>query len=489
MPSAINPVLSLPRNGKTPDPVSHDYLTAPQFERAGLNAKIGDTATKVLAAVVSFALIAAAWPLILEPFYGALGFRINTSPVQFLLNLSIAVGAALLLPARLTSFRDVSLNLLYYTYFLPVFVYSAMQKTPYRVQLDGISIRTSLITLASFILLVVISAIPLHFRFPARISPRGFRDFIAVITVAILIAFMFFIGLSGFNIDLGRVYEFRDANTEALPSILLYLWPLVARFLLIYVIFQAWRSKDLTMLAFALIALILFIGFTNQKNTLWFLAIAGVILLFNVRKFALFYVAMNGLTFLALLLQYFNPGQLAFLPDMIVRRTLATKAMLTDVYIDLFSDIGHQHWSFSKISFGLTDTTHPAKASIMVGDALQTPGADAGTGWIGAGYAEWGLWGVGLETIVVGVVLAIGNTISPQHRVLIVTLAVFVAGVVPEADVFAAILNWGVGAGLILALAVNQHTLQHGAEGHGPARQIRPRVLSPAEARRHAITP
>jgi len=487
LPSAINPVLSLPRNGKTPDPVSEDYLRAPQLERAGLNAKIGDTTTKVLAAVVSFALIAAAWPLILEPFYAGLGFRINTSPVQFLLNLSIAVAAALLLPARLTSFRDISLNLLYYTYILPIFVYSAMQKTPYRVQLDGISIRTSLITLGSFVLLVLISAIPLRFKFPASISARGFRDFIAAITVAILIAFVFFIGFGGFNIDLGRVYEFRDANTQALPSILLYLWPLVARFLLIYVIFQAWRSKDLPMIAFALVSLVLFIGFTNQKNTLWFLAIAGVILMFNVRKFASFYVTLNGLTFIALLLQYFNPGQLAFLPDMIVRRTLATKAMLTDVYIDLFSDIGHQHWAFSKISFGLTDTTHPAKASIMVGDALQTPGADAGTGWIGAGYAELGLWGVGLETIVVGLILAVGNTISPNNRVLIVALAVFVAGVVPEADVFAAVLNWGVGAGLILALAVNQHSLRPGVESHGP--RIRNRALSPAEAHGRAFAP
>lgn len=428
------------------------------------------TINKLVGSALAFLVFAAAWPLVIAPRYPDLGFGIDTGVIQFTANLAFTLATAAILPSRFEGARSVTLYVLFFAYVLPTFVYCAMQSNHFSPTHPS-SMPTAVITFIAFAIVIGVSGVRMRVRPLLRINFFSAEVLTAVCALGVLATFAITIGLGGLNFDLNRVYEFRADNLDRIPVLIQYVWPWVGRFLLIMLFAHYLMGRRFAM-AGAVFALgLLFVGFTAQKDLLWHFGMAVLLIPAMTGSLRVFYLTIIGLMVFAIGCQVIDVGNTNSISDLVLRRSMAGKAVQTDVYLDLFRDIGFNHWAFSKLSFGLTTPSTSIPAPLLVGMALGKPGMNAGSGWIGSGFAEWGMLGVILCSVVAGAIISVSNNISPHDKPLVLSLGLFVAAGVSEADVFASLLNGGLAVGIVLALGISSSFVSEQAQAMRAERQ------------------
>jgi hypothetical protein len=234
-----------------------------------------------------------------------------------------------------------------------------------------------------------------------------------ILLFAVIIAFG---GLRHFNLDMSKVYEIRREAAKDLPGIFAYLMPAFTRAILpLGMGIALLKNKFSSALVYILFGILVF-AFTAHKSPFFvpfFIAFVWYIARLKSSKqlFIIFLicVVLAGVFETHLLSDVnLNTGLITSLG---ARRTLLVPSFLNWQYINFFENNPFVFWSESKISLGLINNPYGISVPYLIGEFLGTE-SHANTGWIGAGFANAGLFGVLIYSFIIGLVLKFINKYS-----------------------------------------------------------------------------
>lgn len=261
-------------------------------------------------------------------------------------------------------------------------------------------------------------------------------------------------GLALFNLDLGRVYEFRGDFTRATGSgfkYFLYTWT----FSVLCVFVMAWGLyyRQFPLFVLAAIACLVFFGFSSHKQYILYPFAAVWLCLprrngFRCHEFLL----LVALLCAAAALETVVLGA-TNLFDVVVRRQFILPAALNFEYHRLFRDIGHVYLSNTGLN-PLIDYPFSHPAPRMVNFLVYgRPYGGANTGFIGTSYMHFGYFGMALFGIVVGLILAAANAVFEGGRPAAIKLAIVLVPLtklITSADVTTTLFSHGLAFSLLI---------------------------------------
>jgi len=221
-------------------------------------------------------------------------------------------------------------------------------------------------------------------------------------------------GLGRLNWDLLRVYEVRAEFASNLGPLMGYFLPWQGFVINIYGLLYAWKRRKPFLLSIFAVAQLLLFGMTGHKSFLLapFLAI-GVYMIWQKRNF--FFLVVMGTTFLALVSYgYFLITGNLIVPAIFIHRLFFLPAKLHLLYYDFFSQPNHQFYMLSdSILRGVV--RNPYDMPMMRVIALTYWGRESinpNVGYLGDAYANFGVLGMFLFSVILGVVLWIVDSVG-----------------------------------------------------------------------------
>lgn len=255
-------------------------------------------------------------------------------------------------------------------------------------------------------------------------------------------------GLSYFNLDFSKVYDFRrEVGAVTAYGIWGYLNTWVFKIVNPALIAWAlWKQKH--KLVILLICLqVLFFGISSSKGVLFFpILILGVYWFVN-KKNALIYLSTGIIAIMitsAFLMMYFDNGLLS---SLFIRRTMFLPAQLNFAYYELFSQIGHVHLSNSILKIWI-HYPFPYEPQQMVSEYVyKSYNAWCNTGFLATGYMHFGYIGMLIFSIITGGLVWMVNCLYQNRMPLWLATSI---SVVPffvlftSSDLLTALLTHGI---------------------------------------------
>ena len=97
------------------------------------------------------------------------------------------------------------------------------------------------------------------------------------------------------------------------------------------------------------------------------------------------------------------------------------------IYLLEYNSKVFSYWSQSKITLGLVDSVYTSSIPKFVGLKYFGKSFSVNVGWIGAGYANMGVIGVMVYSIIIGLYFSILKTLSKKFSVKLISTASFVS--------------------------------------------------------------
>lgn len=141
--------------------------------------------------------------------------------------------------------------------------------------------------------------------------------------------------------------------------------------------------------------------------------------------------------------QYREVGEFA---SYFVRRTLLVPPMLDAAFIEFFSVFEKFYWSTSRFGLGLVKSPYDVVAPFVIGrEIFRDPSLAANTGIIGSGYANGGIVGVALYSMITAAIMSFLNSLGRRLGHPFVAAASFptVLIIATTADLTTVILTHG----------------------------------------------
>lgn len=291
------------------------------------------------------------------------------------------------------------------------------------------------------------------------VSPKLLLIIMAIGTSVGITAIIAYGGLAYFNLDLLDVYEGREAVTALLPAILGYLNSSISKvFIPLAIVVCIFYKKRIALCIFIVFAILLF-GLTHHKSVL-----VGPIVAYGFTIFLQRFSVVQGVSYVFFLTAFIIVGTSTFqylledassnvVSGFFVRRMFMMPALLDSYHIDFFSENTFTYWSRSSLSFGLIESDYYLNTPFLIGDHFfEQDGVSANTGFIGSGFANFGVLGVMIYGVAIGLVLASLNAISRRLGTpFVVAISVFVVvSIITSADFVTAILSHGLLSLLVL---------------------------------------
>lgn len=357
----------------------------------------------------------------------------------------------LILTPKSSNTRALFCNLLFAIYVIPSLVVFSFR---------GFELGSAIVVWSAVLVVYAVSSLKIHaFQF-GEISGPKLLGYIAIFTGISIVLFAAFGGLSNFNLDLSRVYDFRDEAADGMPAIFAYLSSMVSKVLIPFGVVLSLFYKQRLLVWFFLICAILVFGMTSHKSVVAFALVAAAFFVF-LRAGGNFGVVLAGLVFAsgASLISIYAADGIAsdgfgsWFTSLFVRRSLMAPPLLDFYYLDFFRENRLFFWSDSRLTLDLVRNPYGQSMPYVIGllyfnDA--TLGAN--TGFIGSGYGQAGLFGTFFYSTLVGMVISFlnssGKRISPEivfPGMLGIVLTMF-----SSADFVTTILNHG----LLLAIVI-----------------------------------
>ncbi|MEX2359669.1 MAG: hypothetical protein WD803_01180 [Gammaproteobacteria bacterium] len=259
-------------------------------------------------------------------------------------------------------------------------------------------------------------------------------------------------GLGNFNLDLTRVYEFREESTETVRSGLFgYLTPWAYKVSNVILFAYALHRRRWILAAAALFAQVVFFGLTAAKATLFY-PVLIFFLYFYLRR------SSSQVVVPAMLLLVFAVAWIAFyqfdflLPSsMFVRRVFFVGAANITAYYEFFGTNGFVFWSNSVLSF-ISSYPYDSSPADLIGQYRGTD-SHANNSFFGTGYMHAGVVGVWVYSLFVGFTLKLIDSMAHSDLPIWLILSVVlipVRSMIGTADFFTGLLTHGVLLALLL---------------------------------------
>lgn len=284
--------------------------------------------------------------------------------------------------------------------------------------------------------------------------------FISSLTV---LSYVVFIGPAGFNLNILKVYEFREAAEDALPSVFGYISPATSKIIVPIMIVLAIIYRRYCFVFSGFIFSILIFGFTAHKSPLFYpFLILGVYLFLGGNRWGGYLYTLLILVLVVsaadfYLSEVFTDSFFGIFGSFSSRRAILVPALLNHYYIDFFSSHDPYYWSESKLTFGLVAKPYDLKMVNLIGEQYfgQSDMA-ANTGFIGSGYANAKFFGVVLYSVLLGLLISLLNTVSKKIGVRFVISSSFVVmfTIITSADFITALLTHGLALLLVIYMLI-----------------------------------
>lgn len=260
-------------------------------------------------------------------------------------------------------------------------------------------------------------------------------------------------GVKDFNLELDRVYEFRMESALQVPGIFAYIFSSVASVLLPLALVLSLKFRQYWLSGTALLSAVILFGMSHHKSVLFGpFAVAGLYVIFSRLRS----ISPIGWIFLALpivcLVEIYylrvieESYAAAYLNSLLIRRVLFVPAMLDGLYIEYFDLHSWYYWSQSFIASWALENPHGYSAPYIIGqEYFHDIETSANTGVIGSGFANAGMFGVAIYSVLAGLVLALLNAFGERigHPLVAATSFTTVFIVLTSADFLTTILSHG----------------------------------------------
>ncbi len=427
-----------------------------------------------------FALLSAIYVLHISSAWKYMGFSYEPSAENGIVSALVLSAFVAVTPVR-NDPRSFFLNLALTIYLVPSLVLFTFAGKP---------LSSALIVWGALAIVYAVSAIQLPRLRLARIDTRLFTISIGIGTALLMAAFLFFGATENFNLDIRKVYEFRQAAAHALPATFGYVVPIFTKILIpMAIVFALYHRAYWAALIFFGAAVAVF-GFTSHKSVLLSAALpAALYLLLSVtQRYSFVLIAL----FLILLLAAADAlmwmttetrnGVWGWFSSILVRRGLLVPSLLDYNYIEFFSGNSQYYWAHSKITLGLVTSPYDVTPPRLIGaEFFDAPKMSANTGFIGSGFAQAGMIGTALYALGAGLVIAILQAFGRKLGLPLVAafMAYPVATMVTSTDFLTLFMTHGLLASFVILASINVPPRGKGLFVMPVPRVVRPILIFP----------
>ncbi|HAV5936159.1 TPA: hypothetical protein JI248_15930 [Acinetobacter baumannii] len=378
------------------------------------------------------------------------GFELNFDIKRYTFIFLLLGCLTLFIPKLLNKISDYFFNI-----FLFIVIYPLGTLTSLNYNLSIEPFAVNFLSYLFMLLLINLNFSNRMVKFPYIKNGRKIYIFISVIMILYLIVWYFITGaVSNFNLDLSKVYDFRDINSELTNiGVTAYLnsWvyqvfsiALMAYFLL--------RKKYLSFCLLVGIQ-VFFFGIAAHKSILFSpLMVLGIYFYLSKTK-ALSTVPMMLFLLIGfgLILYYFDNHSL--LASVLIRRIFFVPASLNFSYFDFFSINSFNYWSDSILSVFQERkyfNSVPQEIGYFLGN-----NARANNGLVSSGYAQAGYLGVFIYSFILVFVLKILDQLPEKNVPLwfyLVLVITPIRNILLSSDLFIVFLTHGFIVAIIMLI-------------------------------------
>jgi oligosaccharide repeat unit polymerase len=314
--------------------------------------------------------------------------------------------------------------------------------------------KSTIILVKSVFIIPFLLVINKLFKIKIRTIKNG-----PTIAISLIIFFMIFGtiimivngGLNYFNLDLEKVYDFREESELALDhGIYSYLnnWlpKVFAPCLLSYLLLK----KKYHLLFIVFIVSVFWFSMSGHKSVIFYPFISLLIFysLRNSRSYNSIIYLFIIIVFSSYLFYYFNRDEY-LIPSMFIRRVFFVPSSLWFAYFEFFDKNEFVFWSNSFLS-PFIDYSYDMPPPKLIGEYVGT-GAWANNSFIPNGYMHFGVIGIIIYGIVVSLVLYLMDILTSDKIPVWFTVAIFIVPfhiLSTSSDLVTALLTHGIGLSL-----------------------------------------
>ncbi len=228
-------------------------------------------------------------------------------------------------------------------------------------------------------------------------------------------------GLAFINLDFSQVYEFRRAASSSRGTLLNYVLFNYAGILIALGFAVAFSHKSFFYASSLLAVNILIFALTSNKAYLFVgVFTLGIFIVMDTRQPKAYITLGFAILAVGLTALYLVDQQQWIWGTLFVRRLMFAPAYLNFMYWEFFNENPFAYWSDSKAGLGIADYVYGRPTPQVIGDYFS--GVDfsnrvekfnnANTGWLGSGYANAGIVGMGIYAVLSGVITKFANILG-----------------------------------------------------------------------------
>ena len=341
---------------------------------------------------------------IISPYFGYFGFNTLFSIENYLLSWMVFMTAFLLSTDRISRVSDCFFLMAVIGVITPICILFG-----YDADRSFAPLGASIASLCVIYFVVNTKSITFR-RLPIFSNGLGLVVLISSTFVAFLIFWYFKSGIS-LNLDLMRVYEYRSENQDkAGGGILNYIIPWTYKIFTMTLLAITLLKRRYFLAILILSIQVFFFAASAHKSVLISpLLILGLYFYFKKTNSAVIVLGvLSGVVALTLGTYYIFDDILA--SSFVVRRALFIPSSFTFSYFEFFASNPKVFWSNSLLS-GFLNYPYGQDQSmaLVIGEFIGYPDQNANNGFISAGFAHAGLFGIFFYSIIIGLILRFLN--------------------------------------------------------------------------------
>jgi len=291
--------------------------------------------------------------------------------------------------------KEHTVSIVYYFIFLLYVIPNSVY-----FSLSNQSITSYLILMIPFIVILLFTINIKIYRLKTINYSKPLILLVALLFTLVTILHYFYATSGHMTFSLLTVYDFREQYHEISSSgIFGYLNSWVPKIFIILLLIWSIEYKKYLMSIFFFSFVILLFLLSGHKSVFsgFFLVFVLYIILRNenisltMMRYFLYFIII-----LLILIMFFD---MTILGSILIRRLLFVPPYLNFVYIEYFSTHIHPYWSDSFMKYFI-EYPYDINLAKVIGTFLGHPKENANTGFIASGYAQGGLFGVILYTVI-----------------------------------------------------------------------------------------
>lgn len=402
--------------------------------------------TYIFSILVLYASLNLSYYYVISRYFAYEGYTLNPNILKLIESIFLTILIVIIVPFRIKKPSDFLINLFFLIPILPTLSLYWL-RNDFRAY--------TYMVIVSFIIINIVRAAP-KVKFSQLRCGKCFSIAISFVVVIVVLTFMLYRGgLSYFNLNLIRVYQFRRKVGAVIDTRLfsyinhwaykvfnpvLISWSLYRRRYGLFVVFTGLQ--------------IVFFGISSHKSVLFypFIIVAVFILLRRSNKMHAFPLSLSGViittSLIAIVFEQFFPVSL------LVRRALFVPARLNYAYYSFFSNEGFVYLSTAKVFRLFIDYPFAYPPPQMI--SLYLTG-DANTwmsnGFLATSYMHFGFCGMVIFSFIVGLLLNIVDNLSKDRvpcwfsiSLVVVPFFILFSG----SDLTTTLLNHGLGLAIVM---------------------------------------